>query len=299
MRTLFPIFILSLRAGLILLVCAGMPVRAQVTVNLDALNPLPQAGGSREGAAPSNRRAPARRHTRHVPHAMAALPVPPIPPATSVATTAPTETATAAPGTTASAPPSSTAPQPAAHVPPAPAPAAVLPAAPPPEVALAPIVPAEPSAAPPPPPPVTATADSRATPTAGGLTVTFGADAADLSPVSAAAIKALAQSVPQTDATSFNVLAFAAGAAQDPSSARRLSLARALAIRGALMAAGVSSTRIYVRALGSASGSGPANRADISIMGANAPKGTTAGKPAAETAASTPATTGPQSGKQE
>ena len=56
------------------------------------------------------------------------------------------------------------------------------------------------------------------------------------------------------DSTSFNVVAYAAGTPDDPSTARRLSLSRALAVRSALMADGVGSARIYVRALGAAGG---------------------------------------------
>ena len=101
-------------------------------------------------------------------------------------------------------------------------------------------------------------------------------------------MKKLAQSVPENDTVSFNVLAYAHGQPSDPSSARRLSLARALSVRSALMGAGVPSTQIYVRALGSEGGPGPADRADISVMGANAP---------ATTAAAVPHT--PSGGKQE
>ena len=39
--------------------------------------------------------------------------------------------------------------------------------------------------------------------------------------------------------TSFNVVAYAAGTPEDPSTARRLSLSRALAVRSALIADGV------------------------------------------------------------
>jgi outer membrane protein OmpA-like peptidoglycan-associated protein len=141
-------------------------------------------------------------------------------------------------------------------------------------VALAPVAPPTPSAAPPPAPPIVANAEGQSAASPSGLTVTFGADGAELNPGSADAIKNFAQSVPQSDAVSFNVLAYSHGQAQDPSSARRLSLARALAVRSALMAAGVPSTRIYVRALGSDSGSGSPDRADLSVMGANAPAAT-------------------------
>jgi hypothetical protein len=71
-------------------------------------------------------------------------------------------------------------------------------------------------------------------------------------------------------------VAYAAGTPEDPSTARRLSLARALAVRSALIADGVSSTRIYVRALGAQpggalAGDAPADRVDLSVLGANAP----------------------------
>jgi hypothetical protein len=73
--------------------------------------------------------------------------------------------------------------------------------------------------------------------------------------------------------TSFNVVAYAAGTPDDPSTARRLSLSRALAVRSALMADGVSSTHIYVRALGAPEGDKTPDRVDISVLGANASAG--------------------------
>jgi outer membrane protein OmpA-like peptidoglycan-associated protein len=102
------------------------------------------------------------------------------------------------------------------------------------------------------------------------LRVTFGAGQADLSPSSAAAIKSLVAGAPPGTNTSFNVAAYAAGTPEDPSTARRLSLSRALAVRSALMADGVSSTHIYVRALGAASGDEPPDRVDLAVLGANA-----------------------------
>ena len=50
---------------------------------------------------------------------------------------------------------------------------------------------------------------------------------------------------PQTESDSFNVMAYAAGTPEDPSTPRRLSLSRALAVRRVLMADGVASARIY------------------------------------------------------
>ena len=72
------------------------------------------------------------------------------------------------------------------------------------------------------------------------------------------------------DNTSFNVVAYAAGTPEDPSTARRLSLSRALAVRSALMADGVGSSRIYVRALGATGGDAAPDRVDLAVMGGNA-----------------------------
>ncbi|HEY4173555.1 MAG TPA: OmpA family protein, partial [Rhodopila sp.] len=100
----------------------------------------------------------------------------------------------------------------------------------------------------------------------------------DLSPESSASIKQLTASVKLGDLTTFNVLAYAPGKADDPSTARRVSLSRAMAVRSALVADGVPSARIFVRALGEQFGDGPADRADISVMGANAPSDTAAAR---------------------
>jgi outer membrane protein OmpA-like peptidoglycan-associated protein len=107
--------------------------------------------------------------------------------------------------------------------------------------------------------------------TGAGLRVTFGSGQADLSPASAEAIKNTVKSAPAGDSTSFNVVAYAAGTPEDPSTARRLSLSRALAVRSALMADGVSSSHIYVRALGAAGGDEAPDRVDVAVMGGNAP----------------------------
>jgi outer membrane protein OmpA-like peptidoglycan-associated protein len=261
---------------------AGAPARAQVTVNLNALDtlPSPQAVEAR----------PARHAVRrvHRPQHLAAtaptLPIPPEPPTTQLATsipaTPPKPVAPATPATATAAPAKSAPAVPAPTVSP---PAATIPAAPPPVVALAPLPAATPSAAPPAAPPVAANAESLATSTAGGLTITFSSDQSDLNAASDGAIQKLAHSAPNKDTTSFNVLAFAHGDPQDPSTARRLSLSRALAIRSALMAAGVPSTRVYVRALGDQGGKGPPDRADITVMGLNAPAATAAATPGSQT----------------
>jgi outer membrane protein OmpA-like peptidoglycan-associated protein len=137
---------------------------------------------------------------------------------------------------------------------------------------IAPVTPpaAPPGAQPPPPPPVSDTAATAAAPTSTGLRLTFAPGESDLSPESSTSIKQLTQGTPPGDATTFNVLAYAPGKADDPSTARRISLSRAMAVRSALVADGVPSARIFVRALGEQYGDGPADRVDLSVTGANA-----------------------------
>lgn len=147
-----------------------------------------------------------------------------------------------------------------------------MPVAPPAIASIAPIQPAVPPPAEsaPPPPPIVAGAATTAAPTRQGLRLTFAADQSDLSPGSADSIKHFVQAAPPGDATTFNVLAYATGDPNDPSAARRLSLARAIAVRSVLMTSGVPSSRIYLRALGSPPGEQPPDRVDVSVLGANA-----------------------------
>jgi outer membrane protein OmpA-like peptidoglycan-associated protein len=221
------------------LLTAAMPAFAQVTVDLHALQALP------EHAAPSH-------------------PVRPEPPrAPAVATRQPAPPATAA----------------AAAVPPAPQPA--MPEAVPDTASIAPIAPPAPpppGSQPPAPPPVSDTAATVAAQTSSGLRLTFAPGEFGLSPESSAAIKQLTAATPAGDATTFNVLAYAPGKADDPSTARRISLSRAMAVRSALIADGVPSARIFVRALGEQFGDGPPDRADVSITGTNAPSSTATAK---------------------
>lgn len=241
---------------LIGLLSAAGPASAQVTVDLHALDALP-------GVRPPAETTPPHRLPRK-PAAKRVVAAQPHKPAREQATTAPTPV-TAAP-TTAAATPKPTMPASATPAPPA----ATLPIGPPATVALAPIVPPPPAQAPPPPqPPISDSAASAATATSGGLRVTFGSGETDLSPASASAIHGFVQSAPSGDSTSFNVVAYAAGTPEDPSTARRLSLSRALAVRTALMADGVSSTHIYVRALGAPEGDATPDRVDVAVLGGN------------------------------
>jgi outer membrane protein OmpA-like peptidoglycan-associated protein len=142
--------------------------------------------------------------------------------------------------------------------------------------AIAPITPPAPSpgSQPPAPPPVSDTAKTAAAPTSAGLRLTFAPGASDLSPESSTSIKQLTAAAPTGDQTTFNVMAYAPGRPDDPSTARRISLSRAMTVRSALVADGVPSARIFVRALGEQYGDGPPDRVDITVTGANTPTST-------------------------
>jgi outer membrane protein OmpA-like peptidoglycan-associated protein len=88
----------------------------------------------------------------------------------------------------------------------------------------------------------------------------FARDQTDLNSAGIEAIKTLIKTASSTGIT---VSAYADGAADDPSSGRRLSLARATAVRKALLDSGVPSNQITVRALGGRVGDGPPDRVDI------------------------------------
>ena len=173
------------------------------------------------------------------------------------------------------APPQVATTTPASPPPPAP-PAATLPTSAPPTITLPPVAPPTDAPAPPPPPPVSASAATNASSLGNGLRLTFRTGEIELNPASIAAIDGIAQGVQSHADSSVNVVAYAAATPDDPSTARRLSLSLALAVRSALIADGVNSSRIYVRALGgSETGGGPDDRVDVTLLGANASTGST------------------------
>lgn len=239
-RSVILTFALAIAAAPVFTPTALIPAaRAQITIDLRALDAVPPSQGQTRPVQLRPRPAP-----------------PPAATAPAAAKPAPAAAdAPASPGAQAAAPP-----------------AATLPIVTPPGATLAPIPdPPAKTDAPPPAPPVDANATATATPAPalGGMRVNFDAGATDLSPSSAAAIKEFVAAAPSTDTASYNVVAFASGKAEDPSTARRVSLSRAMAVRAALMADGVPSSRIYVRALGAQSGEGPPDRVDISMLGGN------------------------------
>jgi outer membrane protein OmpA-like peptidoglycan-associated protein len=137
----------------------------------------------------------------------------------------------------------------------------------PPPIAVTGPIPALPGAKPEAPPPSTTVAaqppPQQPMPTP--VRLTFQTGVADLTPDDEATIRELAKSIPEPEATSVNVVAYAAGKPDDPSTARRVSLSRGMAVRSVLLASGVPSAQIYVRALGATAKDGPADQVDLIV----------------------------------
>src|SRR3984957_3837711 len=231
---------------------------AQVTLDLHALQALPERGGQ---GAPAHVIPPTEHQVRRTqtvtPRSPGAAPGNSSSEAAST-TNPPSETARTAAAASGSAAPSASAPV----APPA------LPQSVPQTALITPIAPAPTGAeSAPPPPPVSDKAATNAAPTVSGLRVPFASGQSELSPESAAAIKQFASGPTTGEASSFNVLAYAPGSPDDPSTARRVSVSRAMAVRNALVADGVPSARIYVAALGAQSGDGPPDRVDVNVEG--------------------------------
>lgn len=212
------------------------PVVAQVTVDLHALQALPEHPGTSHAARPAQQAATSTRTTAATPPTGGTQ--------TVVTRVAPLTT----------------------QQPPAPQPS--LPEAVPDTASIPPIAPAPPASVSPPPPPVVSNAaQTKAAPTTTGLRLTFAPGAADLSPESVTSLKQLTEATTPTDTTTYTVLAYAPGKPDDPSTARRISLSRAMAVRSALLADGVPSAHIAARALGDQFGDGPPDRVDLSVTG--------------------------------
>jgi outer membrane protein OmpA-like peptidoglycan-associated protein len=211
------------------LVLIAPRARAQVSVNLNALGALAPAQTAKPGPSrAAGSTSPARAGTVLPAPAMSGkLPLPPVPPSPPPATVATL-------GQTAIGPLPSPPPR---H--------------PPPNPVIAPIVlvgPPHPEPMPP-PPHVVDGASGTATRIPDGLRVTFSADGAALNPATLAALRETAASAAGEHAPSVSVDAYAKSDPSDPSTARRLSLSRALAAQAVLREAGIPSEHISVRAL--------------------------------------------------
>ena len=98
------------------------------------------------------------------------------------------------------------------------------------------------------------------------LQIVFSKQGAKLSETSRKELEKLAGTIINKKKTRVQLMAYARSENLSASRARRLSLSRALAVRSFLIAKGIRSTRIDVRALGRKSGTEPANRVDVNIM---------------------------------
>ncbi|MCX7356165.1 MAG: OmpA family protein [Alphaproteobacteria bacterium] len=205
-------------------------------------------------------------------------PVPPLPsssasmPTPSSPSPAPAMPAPSAPAPSAAAPPAlPAAPAPskqASATPPAqPAPSAgaPTPVTPP---ATAPSA-AAPLTAPPPGPAIpaasttqTATARTPSVPLGDGTRVAFTGEDTELNDAGKQALAGVVQKLQAQPTIRVQLLAYASGTPDQASKARRTSLSRALAVRTYLLAQGVQSTRIDVRALGNTTDEQPVDRVD-------------------------------------
>ena len=228
----------------ILLVCQTPLAHAQVSVDMRALEGV---GGGPPAArvAPQRPAAPVAGPIHPVlPPRVSRTRAPEAPVAANSTSVTPAKKPAAPDKDTASPPTAVTGPGPAA-TPPPPLPTA-QPALPPP-VTTVPVQQASPAPLPPP------------------VRLLFEGGKTELTAGDEAAIRDLAHAIPMPDVSSINVVAYAAGKPDDPSTARRLSLSRGMAVRSVLMDSGVPSAQIYVRALGATPSDGPADRVELIV----------------------------------
>jgi outer membrane protein OmpA-like peptidoglycan-associated protein len=209
---------------------------------------LPQVATPQPAPAP----APAQAATaRPVPQAIPPVIPPPTAPAPQVAAAPPAQAPAAAP-----------IPAPAQVPAPAAAPRAQTPVAPP-----APTPAPAPRAAPAAPPAQTAALPTVRLPdgTAQAARLSFQTGSSTVTPESERELRRLAQALSGNE-NRVQLRAYADGPDDRPSTARRLSLSRALAVRSFLIEAGLRSTRIDVRALGGPGDGGPVDRVDVILL---------------------------------
>lgn len=96
-----------------------------------------------------------------------------------------------------------------------------------------------------------------------GLSLEFDSGSSDLTGAMEDRLLSLAQQLREEESQRLRLEAYAAGYDQDMSASRRLSLARALAVRAFLLDQGVRSTRMDVRAIGRSPSGQPADRVEI------------------------------------
>lgn len=213
--------------------------------------PVPTAPVASAPLTPPPPPSPVASSSAPAPVAPAAAPTPVTPPAP-----------VAAPVATVAPPPPPPPPPPAAVATPAPPPPAPAQAAAP-APAPAPVTAAQaPAAA----PAQTAAAVPAARATGGALaTIPFAAGSPDLNDQGKAALGAVLDALKSDSAARLQIQAFASGGDDQGGQARRLSLSRALAVRGQLIEQGIAATRMDVRALGRTNDGAP-DRVDILLV---------------------------------
>lgn len=118
------------------------------------------------------------------------------------------------------------------------------------------------------PPAVTASAAANAAPALARLNVVrFAQGRSDIPSEGQELLNSIASQLASNARLRLQLVAYASGAGDDAIAARRLSLARAVQMRSYLIAKGVPSVRMDVRALGNQNNSGgPADRVDVVIL---------------------------------
>lgn len=106
-------------------------------------------------------------------------------------------------------------------------------------------------------------ATASAVPLLGDLTLEFSGGSSEIDPVLAAKLDNIADRMSGIIDGRLQVRAYASGEDGTTSSARRISLARALSVRSYLMDKGIKPTRVDVRALGSETDRSPVDRVDL------------------------------------
>lgn len=214
--------------------------------------------GPRESVAAAPLPAPAAAPTPPATPTTPAAPAAPATPETPAAATPAPAAPSPAPTTTAAAP---TAAPPSPVPTAAPSPAAVTAMNTPPAVAPAPVTPA---------PETPAAAPAAVAPAAANRTrILFAAGVADLPDSAKAELDAVVQQLNADTQARLQLVAHAAGTADQANQARRISLQRALAVRSYLMERGIANTRMDVRALGNrndGNAADPLDRVDVILL---------------------------------
>jgi outer membrane protein OmpA-like peptidoglycan-associated protein len=116
--------------------------------------------------------------------------------------------------------------------------------------------------------PSTATMVAAVSPADGAMaSVTFLPSSADLSDEGKMQLRALAEKLSADSSARVQIRAYAESDSESPNAARRLSLSRALVVRGFLIDQGLNATRMQVRALGDRFEAGPPDRVDVRPQG--------------------------------